>query len=98
LLIIIRVKEMSRNSRKGKAEMSRSSTDSKSSNKNKANKYGKLKVNRISKENEFLTESARFNSVVSGNESNDEEECSENEQLEESENEQPPTFPFDLGM
>ena len=89
---------MSRNARKGKADMARSSKDSKGY-KNKANKFGKQKVNRESKENEFLTESARFDSVIAGNdESNEEFQEDDPSEPELEENEQAPTFPFDLGM
>jgi hypothetical protein len=89
---------MSRNARKGKATMACSSNDS-NRYKNKANKFGKQKVNRVSKENEFLTESAQFNSVIAGNdESNNESLDDELSEPELDENEQAPTFPFDLGM
>ena len=89
---------MSRNARKGKADMARSSNDSKG-NKTKTNKFGKQKVNRISKENEFITESTRFDSVIAGNDDSNEELV--NEEISEpelNENEQKASFPFDLGM
>lgn len=82
---------MSRNARKGKADMARSSGES---TKGKANKFGKAKVNRVSKENEFLNETDRFDSVISGAESNDDSLHSDSEPTDE----QPPSFPFDLGM
>ena len=97
---------MSKNSRKGKAEMSRSVTDRKS-NKTKVNKYGKTKVNRMSKENEFLNESDCFRSTINNNASDEGEDMDSTEELEENlSNEEEnngaasnaSVFPIDLGM
>lgn len=91
---------MSRNSRSGKAEMARSSVDRKSNKNNKANKFGANKINRLSKENEFVTESAGFASALGNNET-DEDECIEEQDSDEisepAESENLP-FPFDLAM
>ena len=91
---------MSRNSRAGKAELARSSEDRKG--KNKANKFGKEKINRLSKENEFLGEQPGFASVINKQVDSDEEveeevEDEDDESLDEV-NEEPASFPFDLGM
>ena len=94
---------MSRNSKKGNAEMSRPQNEKKSGNPNKVNKYGKLKTNRMSKENQFLSESDSFKSVINNNENEntcedlideDEDEIGE----ENLEGATASSFPFDLAM
>ncbi len=96
---------MSRNSRGSKAEMARSSIDRKSNNGKKADKYGNNKVNRQSKENQYLSEASGFNSLPSNNLNEDcedeieYEECADDYDSEEgSEHEEEERFPADLGM
>ena len=100
---------MSRNSKKGSAEMSRSVGDRKSSKANKVNKYGKTKIDRMSKENQFLSESDSFRSTTNKNaeggdddddgcvDINSEDECEE-ETNEEASTSSAAVFPFDLAM
>lgn len=86
---------MSRHTRKGKSEMH----DLKSA-KGKSNKHGasKHKVNRVSKESEFLNESERFDSVINRQDEEDFDESVHSESDVEINEEQVPSFPYDLGM
>lgn len=94
---------MSRNSRGAKAEMARSSVEKKSNKFHKANKYGTNKVNRMSKESEFLHETPGFASTTNGNneDENDcleEQECFDSNDEENLVDEEDEEFPIDLGM
>ncbi len=96
---------MSRNSRGGRAEMARSSVDRKSNSGKKADKYGNNKVNRQSKEHQYLSEAPGFDSTPISKldedceDEFDEEDCEDNYDSEAaSEQEEPENFPVDLGM
>lgn len=96
---------MSRNSRGAKAEMARSSVEKKSNKFHKANKYGTNKVNRLSKESEFLHETSGFASTTTANKEDDdddgcveEQECFDSNDEENLVDEEDEEFPIDLGM
>lgn len=93
---------MSRNSRSGKAEMARSSTDRKLSKNEKSNKYGNNKVNRKSKEEQFLHQTSGLVLKPDNEKRNDEEfyEDSTDEEINEisDEAEEDEPFPIDIGM
>lgn len=92
---------MSRNARKGKADMHRSTDDRKSANKAKVNKYGQGKSSKMSKEEGFLHESEGFQSVTHDNEEiaeNELDESFEEEHDESESDESEKAFPYDLGM
>ena len=93
---------MSRNSRGAKAEMARSSVEKKSNKFHKANKYGTNKVNRMSKESEFLHETPGFASTTPVNNEDDEcleeQECFDSNDEDNLVDEEDEEFPIDLGM
>ena len=94
---------MSRNSRGSKAEIARSSVEKKSNKTQKPNKFGNNKVNRMSKENEFLNETPGFASTTCNDDSNEddcdeEKECFDSNDEDNLVEEDDEEFPIDLGM
>ena len=97
---------MSRNPKKGNADIAKFLNKKKASNPNKVNKYGKMKSSGMSKENQFLSESDSFKSTTNNlNEDTCEDICDDiDDELSESNDEECSggtssyVFPFDLAM